>query len=115
MDESCSIVVLFPLNRNSARAERARGKKRALRVGFEPTREDPIGFLVQRLNHSAIAALLTCVRIEESLSTGRHAFARRTCSHNQSARILDHRNVIETHVQPMIATRIGHEINLIRL
>ena len=29
-----------------------------LRVGFEPTREDPIGFQVQRLNHSAIAARL---------------------------------------------------------
>ena len=28
-----------------------------LRVGFEPTREDPIWFLVKRLNHSAIAAL----------------------------------------------------------
>ena len=28
----------------------------ALRVGFEPTREDPIWFLVKRLNHSAIAA-----------------------------------------------------------
>ena len=31
-------------------------KKVTLRVGFEPTRGDPIGF-VQRLNHSAIAAL----------------------------------------------------------
>ena len=29
----------------------------SLRVGFEPTREDPIGFQVQRLNHSAIAAM----------------------------------------------------------
>ena len=29
-----------------------------LQVGFEPTRGDPIGFQVQRLNHSAIAALL---------------------------------------------------------
>ena len=28
----------------------------ALRAGFEPTRGDPIGFQVQRLNHSAIAA-----------------------------------------------------------
>ena len=27
-----------------------------LRAGFEPAREDPIGFRVQRLNHSAIAA-----------------------------------------------------------
>ena len=31
-------------------------QKVSLRVGFEPTREDPIGFQVQRLNHSAIAA-----------------------------------------------------------
>ena len=30
-----------------------------LRVGFEPTREDPIWFLVKRLNHSAIAAMPT--------------------------------------------------------
>ena len=39
--------------------------KITLRAGFEPTREDPIGFQVQRLNHSAIAAavvrlLFTC-------------------------------------------------------
>ena len=27
-----------------------------LRAGFEPARGDPIGFQVQRLNHSAIAA-----------------------------------------------------------
>ena len=27
-----------------------------LRVGFEPTQEDPNGFQVHRLNHSAIAA-----------------------------------------------------------
>ncbi len=44
--------------------EKAKKKKQALRVGFEPTREDPIGFLVQRLNHSAIAAALTCVRMK---------------------------------------------------
>jgi hypothetical protein len=31
-------------------------EKVPLRVGFEPTREDPIWFLVKRLNHSAIAA-----------------------------------------------------------
>ena len=29
----------------------------SLRAGFEPAREDPIGFQVQRLNHSAITAL----------------------------------------------------------
>ena len=31
-------------------------KENPLRAGFEPAREDPIGFRVQRLNHSAIAA-----------------------------------------------------------
>ena len=31
-------------------------KVNPLRAGFEPAREDPIGFRVQRLNHSAIAA-----------------------------------------------------------
>ena len=33
-----------------------RWNQQTLRVGFEPTREDPIWFLVKRLNHSAIAA-----------------------------------------------------------
>ena len=32
--------------------------KSSLRAGFEPARETPIGFQVQRLNHSAIAAAL---------------------------------------------------------
>ena len=31
-------------------------KKRTLSAGFEPTRGDPIGFQVQRLNHSAKTA-----------------------------------------------------------
>ena len=31
-------------------------KKGALPAGFEPTRGDPIGFQVQRLNHSATTA-----------------------------------------------------------
>ena len=31
-------------------------KKNSLRTGFEPAREDPNGFQVHRLNHSAIAA-----------------------------------------------------------
>ena len=31
-------------------------EKISLRAGFEPAREYPIGFRVQRLNHSAIAA-----------------------------------------------------------
>ncbi|EDO30708.1 predicted protein [Nematostella vectensis] len=32
-------------------------QKEALRAGFEPAREDPIGFRVQRLNHSATGTL----------------------------------------------------------
>ena len=32
------------------------GQKISLRAGFEPARGNPIGFQVQRLNHSAIAA-----------------------------------------------------------
>ena len=32
--------------------------KPPLRAGFEPAREDPIGFQVQRLNHSAITAYI---------------------------------------------------------
>ena len=48
----CEIYLLIPI----LRKERER-KNDSLRVGFEPTREYPIGFQVQRLNHSAIAAL----------------------------------------------------------
>ena len=36
-------------------------------AGFEPAREDPIGLAVQRLNHSAKAALLTIVGKTPSL------------------------------------------------
>ena len=36
--------------------ERKKKKKVTLRAGFEPARGDPIGFQVQRLNHSAITA-----------------------------------------------------------
>ena len=34
-------------------------KKYALSAGFEPAREDPNGFLVHRLNHSATTTLAT--------------------------------------------------------
>ena len=34
----------------------------SLRTGFEPVREDPNGFQVHRLNHSAIAATLYLAR-----------------------------------------------------
>ena len=37
----------------------ATGENKSLRAGFEPTREAPIGFQVQRLNHSAIAAMIS--------------------------------------------------------
>ncbi len=50
----------------------ARGKKKAkitLRTGFEPVRGDPIGFQVQRLNHSAIAARLDVGTRKEALFT----------------------------------------------
>ena len=45
-------LILPAFSRRGRREE----EKRALRVGFEPTREDHIGFQVQRLNRSAIAA-----------------------------------------------------------
>ena len=41
-----------------------KNKNHTLRAGFEPAREDPIGFQVQRLNHSAIAA--GCVSLKTS-------------------------------------------------
>ena len=43
--------------------------KRTLRAGFEPARETPIGFQVQRLNHSAITAPVHFVRLN-----GVHSF-----------------------------------------
>ena len=36
---------------------RLRKLKTTLRAGFEPARGNPIGFQVQRLNHSAIATI----------------------------------------------------------
>ena len=41
-----------------------------LRAGFEPAREDPIGFQVQRLNHSAITAV--AVYINATLCISKH-------------------------------------------
>ena len=50
-------------------------------VGFEPTREDPIWFLVKRLNHSAITALKAVTtstfikrRVEETSPYMNHAY-----------------------------------------
>ena len=45
-------------------------KKSALPAGFEPTRGDPIGFQVQRLNHSAKAACLAGIWGNISNKTG---------------------------------------------
>ena len=39
-----------------SRREKVSLSERTLRAGFEPARGDPIGFQVQRLNHSAITA-----------------------------------------------------------
>ena len=44
-------------------------KSLSLRAGFEPAREDPIGFQVQRLNHSAITAPVQFARLN-----GVHSF-----------------------------------------
>ena len=54
---SIPIVVNFAMKQNS-KNQKCRGTQdnSTLRVGFEPTREDPIWFRVKRLNHSAIAA-----------------------------------------------------------
>ena len=45
-----------PPNNNSKVLVNSLYRKRALSAGFEPTRGDPIGFQVQRLNHSAKTA-----------------------------------------------------------
>ena len=41
---------------NEGGKKKKRQKNITLRAGFEPARGDPIGFQVQRLNHSAITA-----------------------------------------------------------
>ena len=46
--------------------KRERLKNITLRAGFEPARGDPIGFQVQRLNHSAITAYTQLQLIAES-------------------------------------------------
>lgn len=57
-----------PLQATAAREEKVtpRGSQRA---GFEPARGDPIGFQVQRLNHSAIAAAGISVSALKPLSS----------------------------------------------
>ena len=41
---------------NKLYIKKKKSQKLTLRAGFEPARGDPIGFQVQRLNHSAITA-----------------------------------------------------------
>ena len=50
------VLVFYEIPRNNNGFTERAPKVLSLRVGFEPTREYPIGFQVQRLNHSAIAA-----------------------------------------------------------
>ena len=52
-------------------APRNNQQNESLRAGFEPAREDPIGFRVQRLNHSAITAIRTFIEnnVYEFVST----------------------------------------------
>ena len=47
----------YSVRKKEKKNKREREKNGTLRVGFEPTREDHIGFQVQRLNRSAIAAV----------------------------------------------------------
>ena len=51
-----SLLRVGPCRRGVKMVVMKRTKVLTLRAGFEPAREDPIGFQVQRLNHSAIAA-----------------------------------------------------------
>ena len=54
----CSFESRYLREYNTIEGEKKKEKgKLSLRAGFEPAREDPIGFQVQRLNHSAITAL----------------------------------------------------------
>ena len=59
-------------------------QKCSLRAGFEPAREDPIGFQVQRLNHSAITAdvgrLCTPIRSKQ--------YVHNECSHCDPSNIV---------------------------
>ena len=56
MVELCSFDKFLIYN-NFSTLSQLRVKNQSLRAGFEPAREYPIGFRVQRLNHSAITAL----------------------------------------------------------
>ena len=56
-DINIYIIVIFHKSSNF-------NNKKALRAGFEPTRGDPNGFQVHRLNHSAIAAVVVLMTKE---------------------------------------------------
>ena len=69
--------VRFPDNADLFRRYCNRSKiwaRPTLRVGFEPTREDPIWFRVKRLNHSAIAAQCRPVHGNEVVTQCRWSF-----------------------------------------
>ena len=55
----CHFIAIYAHDDNNARKN-----KNSLRAGFEPAREDPIGFQVQRLNHSAITACVIWVILQ---------------------------------------------------
>ena len=52
----CSFESRYLREYNTIEGAKKGKRKLSLRAGFEPAREDPIGFQVQRLNHSAITA-----------------------------------------------------------
>ena len=56
MVELCSFDKFLIYN-NFSTLSQLKVKNQSLRAGFEPAREYPIGFRVQRLNHSTITAL----------------------------------------------------------
>ena len=57
LTDSCGIYLILQIFIRIKSPYLQRKKKElTLRAGLEPARGDPIGFQVQRLNHSAIAA-----------------------------------------------------------
>ena len=79
---NCSLVLyVLPLNTYSVATQKKwgapfdLGKKVSSRTGFEPVRENPIGFRVQRLNHSAIVTAYgtrRCKAVEQRKARQEH-------------------------------------------
>ena len=65
-------ILMIPLRRKISSALCIEGlstlplQNVSLRAGFEPAREDPIGFQVQRLNHSAITAAVLESKLKQA-------------------------------------------------